>query len=110
LKKIILLALIIYAVQQRHEISAWLNPPTSFVASVGSDVVLYSTQSCGYCRKARELMTEKNIPYAEYDIEKSPVYRARWAELGGRGVPVLVVNNNVIHGYRPAQILEYASQ
>ena len=60
--------------------------------------------------KAKALMAEKNIPYVEYDIEKSPVYRAQWAELGGRGVPVLVVNDNVIHGYRPAQILEYASQ
>jgi glutaredoxin len=74
------------------------------VASV-SDVTLYATSWCGYCRKTRQFLADKGIAYTEYDIEQSAEGRRQYDELGGRGVPVLVVNGTVIHGYGPEKIL-----
>jgi glutaredoxin len=75
-------------------------------AATGSgDVVLYATSWCGYCRKARELLTEQGVSYQEFDIEESAEGLARYEALGGNGVPVLDVRGTVIHGYDEDEIL-----
>lgn len=68
-------------------------------------VVLYATEWCRYCQKTRELFAKHNISYIEYDIERSSEAHRAYRKLGGRGVPVVVVNKTVIHGYAPQQIL-----
>ena len=72
-----------------------------------SPVVLYATAWCGYCKKARQFLADYNIEYIEYDIEKSKEGKAQYDELGGRGVPVFLVNNQVVKGYDPNQVLAY---
>ncbi|HHI93228.1 MAG TPA: glutaredoxin family protein [Gammaproteobacteria bacterium] len=68
-------------------------------------VILYATQWCGYCEKAREFMASNNIEYQEYDIEKSEKGANDYKALNGNGVPLLVVNNKVIRGYKPSEIM-----
>lgn len=50
---------------------------------------------------------KNNIPFYEYDIEKSSVGHDQYRAVGGRGVPVLLVNQSVIRGYSPDEILKY---
>ncbi len=69
-------------------------------------VVLYATDWCGYCRKARELLADNNIQYTEFDIEKSDEGRRRYDDLGGNGIPLLNVNGNIINGYNKSRILK----
>lgn len=75
-------------------------------------VVLYSTTWCGYCRKARNFLSSKKIPFVEKDIEKSPAanqeMKAKAAKAGVRvgGVPVLDVNGKIIPGFDPNAILQ----
>lgn len=74
-------------------------------------VTLYSTQSCGYCKKARKFLTKNQIPFKEKDIEKSPASRkelqvkAQRAGVRVNGVPVLDVNGQIISGFNPDAIL-----
>ncbi len=72
------------------------------------EVVLYSTSWCGYCKKARNLLNEKNIAFIEYDIEKSAEGKRLYDALNGRGVPVLQVKGTVIYGYDKRGILAAA--
>lgn len=76
--------------------------------SVDTTVVMYGTEWCGYCTKARSLMKENGIEYYEYDIDKSAEGRNQHKLLGARGVPVFVVNGEVIKGYDPDRLLAIA--
>lgn len=62
-------------------------------------VTLYATEWCSYCKKTREFLTENNIEYYEYDIEKSETGRKQYQELNGRGVPLLLIGEEVVRGY-----------
>lgn len=74
--------------------------PAVAAASTGQpEVVLYSTEWCGYCKLTREFFAANGIRYTERDIEKSSAALAEHRKLGGRGVPLIVVDDAVIKGY-----------
>lgn len=73
--------------------------------SQGNVVVLYATDWCGYCKKARELFVDNNIKYTEFDIEKSDEGRKQYDKLNGNGVPVININGNIVRGYNESKIL-----
>lgn len=62
-------------------------------------VVLYSTEWCTYCKAARTYFTSKNVPFVERDIEKTPQAEREYRLLGGKGVPLITVNNHSIQGF-----------
>lgn len=78
---------------------------SALAADNSQEVVLYATSWCGYCRKAREYLNSNGIPYTEYDIEKSSEGKRRFAELGGKGVPLILVGNQQIRGWNPAALI-----
>ncbi len=65
----------------------------------GTDVVMYSTQRCGWCKKASQFFSKHNIEVSEYDIEASSGNMQEYKRLGGRGVPLIFVGENRIEGY-----------
>lgn len=69
-------------------------------------VELYVTDWCGYCKQAKNYMNSKNIPYVAYDIEKDSAAKQRHKELGGRGVPLIIIGSNKMSGFS-AESLEY---
>jgi len=106
MKKFIVVALILGLYQYRDGIFS--GKPDYEPGSTG--VVLYATEWCGYCQKTRELFAKHEIPYVEYDIEKSSQGYREYKALGGRGVPVINANGTVIHGYSAQRILAAASE
>ncbi len=62
-------------------------------------VILYSTSWCGYCKRARSFMRQKNISFDEYDIEKSAVAKRAYEQAGGKGVPLLVHGEKSLQGF-----------
>lgn len=93
--------------QNKSAIEGYIFPAPDYGDLHGGKVILYATSWCGYCKKARSFMNENNIPFYEYDIEKSAEGRAQYESIGGRGVPVLLVNGSVIKGYSSSEILKY---
>ena len=67
-------------------------------------VVLYTTSWCPHCHKARTFFQRANIPYIEYDVEKSARAYQRYQQISGRGVPVIVIGERVIQGYNQRAI------
>jgi len=69
-------------------------------------VLLYATDWCGYCKASREFFAANGIRYIEHDIEKSSVALAEHQKLGGRGVPLIVVGDEVVRGYNEGTLRE----
>ena len=67
---------------------------------------MYVTDWCGYCKQAQSYMRSKGIAYVAYDIEKDSSARQRHKELGGRGVPLIIIGSNKLSGFS-ADTLEY---
>jgi glutaredoxin len=69
-------------------------------------VEIFVTGWCGYCKKALDYMTRKGIKFVAYDIEKDSAASQRHKELGGRGVPLIIIGSNKMNGFSP-ETLEY---
>jgi glutaredoxin-like YruB-family protein len=69
-------------------------------------IEMYATSWCGYCAAAESYMKSKNYSYVKYDIEKDSAAKQRHKELGGRGVPLIIIGNNKMSGFSPDN-LEY---
>jgi glutaredoxin len=67
---------------------------------VAATVDLYVTSWCGYCKKAREFLRARGVPFTEYDIEQDADAARRKQEIDPRpGVPLAVINGQVILGF-----------
>ncbi|PCJ13005.1 MAG: NrdH-redoxin [Gammaproteobacteria bacterium] len=108
MKKLIVLVVLFLIYQKWGLIDHYLNPPPDYSIEHDGKLILYATDWCGYCKKTRKLLKTNNIPYFEYDIEKSKKGREQFDSLGGRGVPLILIRGNVIKGYDPALTLELA--
>lgn len=66
-------------------------------------VVMYATDWCPYCARARAHFRKHGIDYVEFDIEKSASARAQHQRLGGRGVPLILVGERRMNGFSEAR-------
>ena len=63
-------------------------------------VIVYSTKNCPYCRMAKAFLEKHGIPYEEIDAGADYGAAKKMTELSGqRGVPVIIVDNEVIIGF-----------
>jgi len=71
--------------------------------AAGDQVIFYSASWCGYCKQARAYMQSKNVPFTEYDVEKTEKGKADLKALNAPGVPVLLLGDQKLMGFQPAQ-------
>jgi glutaredoxin len=91
----------IQSFEQPVEVRDWAKVLRAKSASGASSsgVTMFSTVWCGYCKKARAYFASKGIAYAEIDVEKSEDGQRRYKELGGGGVPIILVGNRMMQGF-----------
>ncbi|MCB1734126.1 MAG: glutaredoxin family protein [Gammaproteobacteria bacterium] len=75
-------------------------PMRAPAVSAGPKVVVYSTTHCGYCKRAKAHLERRGIAFDERDVERSGEYRSEFRKLGGKGVPLIVVGDQLLKGYR----------
>ena len=73
--------------------------PVDFQAQRQPTVLYVWAEWCGYCRLARGYLARNGIAYREIDID-TPDGKAAFAEIGGRGVPVLLADGQRLAGFR----------
>ncbi len=73
-------------------------------------VELYVTSWCPVCERAISYMKKKGISFVAYDIEADEQARKRFDELGGRGVPLIVIGKNKISGFSPGAVDQYVGK
>ncbi|RJQ30198.1 glutaredoxin family protein [Candidatus Parcubacteria bacterium] len=63
-------------------------------------VIIYSTPTCIYCRMAKDFLTDKNIPFTDYDLTKDAQMRDEVIKKTGQmAVPVIEVDGEVMIGF-----------
>ena len=72
-------------------------------------VQVYSTNYCGYCVRAKQLLSRLAIPFEEIDVSEDQSKRD-WlvAETGQRTVPQIFIDGRPIGGYTDLAELERA--
>ncbi|KEI73107.1 glutaredoxin [Endozoicomonas elysicola] len=110
LKTVMLFLLALFVYQKWDLINNYFNPPPDFSVQHGGKVILYSAEWCGYCKETRKLLEHQNIPFYEYDIEKSAEGFKQFKRLKGKGVPLVFIGGEVVRGYDPSQILRLANE
>ncbi|MCC9000823.1 MAG: glutaredoxin 3 [Candidatus Contendobacter sp.] len=64
------------------------------------DIVMYASESCPYCRRARALLDSKDAAYTVLDVNRDP---RLWQEILGRTgrdtVPQIFIGDRHIGGY-----------
>jgi len=65
-------------------------------------VIIYSAVWCGHCKEAKNYFRKNDIPFTEYDIEKDSTAKERFHEIGGKGVPIILVGNKRMDGFSVA--------
>jgi len=63
------------------------------------NVVLYSTENCGYCKKARRYFESKQIAFKEKKIDSDPAAFEEYKQLQATGVPVIFVGRKRMNGF-----------
>ncbi len=63
-------------------------------------VIVYSTNSCPWCVKAKDFLKENKIDYVEHNVaEDAKALQDMEEKSGQRGVPVLDINGTIIVGF-----------
>jgi glutaredoxin 3 len=66
--------------------------------SAGS-IVMYTTNWCPYCERARRLLKSKGLPFEEVDVESAPEKRAEMLSRSGRRtVPQIFIGDRHVGG------------
>lgn len=70
-------------------------------------VSIYSTPSCTYCKSAKEFFAENNVQFQESNVADDMVRRQEMIERSGQmGVPVIIIDQNIVVGYNKTKLTE----
>jgi glutaredoxin 3 len=66
-----------------------------------SEITMYTTAWCGYCRAAKQLLERESLSYEEISVDDDPDFRQRMQDLSGRHtVPQIFIDGESIGGYQ----------
>ena len=68
-------------------------------------VIVYSTQSCPWCKKTKEFLSANKIRYSEKDVgNDTKAAREMIKKSGQTGVPVIEIGNEIIVGFNERRL------
>ena len=68
-------------------------------------VVMFSTPSCTYCKRAKRYFREKNVPFKDVDVTRdAAAARDVLRRSGQQGVPVIDIGGKIIVGFDQPKI------
>jgi len=70
-------------------------------------ILIYSTPTCPYCKRAKEYLTGKGIPYEDINVAQDRDKAKEMIEKSGQmGVPVNTVDDEIIVGFNQGKLDE----
>lgn len=74
-------------------------------------VIMYTTASCPYCVRAKNLLEKKGVVYSEIRVDEDAAQRQVMMERSGRRtVPQIFINDKPIGGFDDLWALEQANK
>ncbi len=66
-------------------------------------VVIYSTPTCPYCKRAKDYLSRKGIPFVDRNVAVDRDAAKEMIQKSGQmGVPVITIDNEIIVGFNQA--------
>ena len=63
-------------------------------------VVIYSTPTCPYCKRAKDYLSRKGISYTDIDVAQDKEKAKEMTQKSGQmSVPVIIIDNEIIVGF-----------
>ncbi len=77
-----------------------------------AQVELYTTGWCGFCMRAKALLTRKGVAFEEYRVDETPALREQMVERSGgaRSVPQIFIAGQHIGGCDELHALEQSGK
>ena len=67
------------------------------------EVVIYSTPTCPYCKRAKDYLSRKEIPYTDINVAADRDAAKEMIQKSGQmGVPVITIDDEIIVGFNQA--------
>jgi glutaredoxin 3 len=74
-------------------------------------VVVYTTPTCGFCQQVKAYLNQRGVPFTEYDVSQDPQAATEMVRLSGQqGVPVVVIDGQVVVGFNRPLIDQLLAQ
>jgi glutaredoxin len=76
------------------------------------EVIVYGTSWCGWCRKTRDWLRERDIAFVDKDVERDRdaaeelAKKAAEQHVSSRGVPIIDARGTLVHGFDPRALSE----
>lgn len=68
-------------------------------------VVIFTTPTCPWCRRAKQYLTQQGVRFREVDVTRDPSAARDLVRMTGQtGVPVILVGNRPIVGFDKPQL------
>lgn len=73
-----------------------------------AEVIIYTTNYCPYCVRAKKLLNDKGVEYKEIDVTEDQGMREKLVEMSGgrKTVPQIFINGKSIGGFTDIEQLE----
>ncbi len=66
-------------------------------------VVIYSTPTCPYCKRAKEYLSRKGISYTDIDVAEDKEKTKEMTQKSGQmSVPVIIIDDEIVVGFNQA--------
>lgn len=73
---------------------------------MSANVIVFSSNTCGYCTMAKDYLSENGVSYVEKNVSTDLEARKELMSKGFMGVPVIYVGDEVIQGFNKARLDE----
>ena len=75
-------------------------------------VVIYSTPTCPYCKRAKDYLSRKGIPYTDINVAEDREKAKEMIQKSGQmGVPVIIIGDNeIVVGFNQTLLDKLLSQ
>lgn len=71
------------------------------------NVIVYSADWCPFCTRAKALLTSREIPFEEINVDRVPGFREKLVEMTGRmTVPQIMVDGEPVGGFNEIAALD----
>jgi glutaredoxin len=70
------------------------------------DVTVLTTNTCPYCKMAKEFLNQNKIYFVEKDVNSDPQARQEMTNRKITGVPAFIIGNDVVVGLDKNKVLE----
>jgi len=80
--------------------------------SENAEVLMYSTNWCGYCERARALLKRNSVEFHEIKLDEHPEQRETMIERSGgrRTVPQIFIGDRHVGGFEELYMLDKSGE